>query len=278
VLTLPQNSFKMMFMRRSGFTLIEVLIVIGVISLLTAILIPVLGMCREQARAVLCSSNVKQLAIGLMTYDAEKCGFPPAFNKNKKPPTGGYSGYGQYDRVGWWWFNYLEGFYKQTEKKRTVLQCPSKHLSRNKSLSDNILCGNYGVNRSVCKSPGNVWGRQREFYGATFSMADIKRPERTLLLVDSGYSMITWWHAADRPPYKLGRKLEDTAYIPGMKINDEKRLWSGQEEDAIEGRHPGKTVNAAFADGHTGRKKADEFLVEKKDYGYENAKPLWQVE
>ncbi len=267
-----------MVMRRCGFTLIEVLIVIGVISLLTGILIPVLRSCREQARAVVCSSNIKQLAVGLLTYEAEKGGFPPAFEYTKTPPEGGYAGFSQYDRTGWWWFNYLEGFYKQTEKKRTVLRCPSKNLGRDNYLSDNILCGNYGVNRSVCKSPGNVLSRRKEFYGATYSMADIKQPAKTLLLVDSGYSMITWWHAADTPPYKLGRMIEDTAYIPGMKINDEKKLWFGQEEDAIEGRHPGKTVNAAFADGHTGRKKADEFLVEKTDYGYENLKPPWQPE
>ncbi len=83
----------------------------------------------------------------------------------------------------------------------------------------------------------------KEFYGATYSMAGIKQPERTLLLVDSGYSIITWWHAADSPPYRLSSKIEDTAYIPGMKINVDKKLWFGQEEDAIEGRHPGKTVN-----------------------------------
>jgi prepilin-type processing-associated H-X9-DG protein len=105
---------------------------------------------------------------------------------------------------------------------------------------------------------------------------DIPQPSRTLLIVDSGYSIISWWHAADVPPATLnGNMIEDTAYVPGLMINKDKNLKPGQEQDAIDGRHPNKTVNVGFADGHVARKKADDLFVEKNAETYTNKIPLW---
>ncbi|MHC4396537.1 MAG: type II secretion system protein [Planctomycetota bacterium] len=265
-------------MRRIAFTLIELLVVIAVISLLMAILIPVLQSSRKQAKAVICSSNIKQLTVELFMYEEEKGSLPPAFVYTFMGPSppGGYAGDARYDRPGWWWFNYIEGLYNTAEKKRTILICPSRHL-RNSELKNNILCGNYGVNRSVCKSPsGRI--KEKEFVGKPLRTTNIRNPGRTLLLVDSGYSMISWWHAADMPPYDLSSMIEDTAYVPGLKINEEKSLWSGQKQDAVDGRHHNKTVNVGFADGHIEQKKADELLVEKTGESYKNLRLLWQPE
>jgi len=264
-------------MRRIGFTLLELLAVIGIITLLAAVLIPALQGSRRQARTVLCSSNIRQLLVGLSLYETENRAFPPAFdNTPMLPPPGGYPGYGQYDRTGWWWFNQMEGFFNKAGQKKTVLQCPSKKLN-NPKLRKDILCGNYGVNRSVCKNPDDVQSHREEFVGEPLSTTDIPSPAQTLLVVDCGYSMITWWHAADRPPYDFGGMIEDTAYVPGLKINEKRNLWPGQENDAINGRHPNKTVNVGFADGHVSRKKADDLLVEKTgDNTYRNLRPLWK--
>ena len=46
--------------KRSGFTLIEVLLVIAVIALLMAVLLPSLQRARRQAKSVVCQSNLKQ--------------------------------------------------------------------------------------------------------------------------------------------------------------------------------------------------------------------------
>jgi len=264
-------------MRRIGFTLLELLAVIGIITLLAAVLIPALQGSRRQARTVLCSSNIKQLLLGLSLYETENQTLPAACDWTPmRPPPGGYPGYGQYDTMGWWWFNYMEGFFSKADNKKTVLLCPSKKLN-NPKLRNNILCGNYGVNRSLCKSPDDIQIKRAEFVGLPVSTTYIPRPAQTLLVVDCGYSMITWWHAADRPPYDFGDMIEDTAYIPGLKINKTRNLWPGQENDAINGRHPNKTVNVGFADGHVSRKKADDLLVEKTGSdGYKNLHPLWQ--
>jgi prepilin-type processing-associated H-X9-DG protein len=232
-----------------------------------------------QAKATICTSNIRQLSIALSTYVSEYNRFPYGFdnapNNPHNPPEGGYASSNQFDRVGWWWFNYLKGFYKKTQKRQTVLNCPSKQV-QNTQLQNDILCGNYGVNLSICKMSQ---GRRimTDFIGEPMFLTEITRPSQTLLLVDSGYVIINWWHATDNPPVILGNStIEDAAYIPGLSINRQRQLWPGQEIDAFYGRHPQKTVNAGFADGHVSRTKAEDLLVKKvAEDQYENRTPLW---
>ena len=55
-------------MRRRGFTLIEVLVVIAIIAILAAILFPVFARAREKARQTSCLSNEKQIDLALLMY------------------------------------------------------------------------------------------------------------------------------------------------------------------------------------------------------------------
>jgi prepilin-type processing-associated H-X9-DG protein len=267
-------------MKRTAFTLVELLTVIATIVVFMAILLPVLTRSRQEAKTTVCGSNISQLLKGLFDYEAENQIFPNGFDRQpmQNQPAGDFPGDKNFDKTGWWWFNFMEGFYQGTNM--TAVCCPSKRLSKS-NLQKNILCGNYGINHSICKSTyfrrrGAEFTGGDEFKGTPLRSSNISHPSETLLAVDSGYAIISWWHAADNPPVTLGNILiEDTSYIPGLRINKDRRLWPGMERDAIEGRHPNKTVNVGFVDGHVSRTKANDLLVEKTSDGYKNQSPLW---
>jgi prepilin-type N-terminal cleavage/methylation domain-containing protein len=54
--------------KRTGFTLVELLVVIAVIALLAAILFPVFAQAREKARQASCLSNLKQIGAEMLMY------------------------------------------------------------------------------------------------------------------------------------------------------------------------------------------------------------------
>ena len=270
-------------MKQGGFTLVELLVVISVIAMLMGILLPALGAARQQTRGVVCGSNLKQLVLALTMYEQENGTFPHGFNDAlplimTKPP-GGFPGVHTHDPMGWWWFHFLVGTLGEDFDEGTVFWCPSRNI-RDPFPKANILCGNYGVNRAICVNARKVG--DNEFFGTPLGLNQIRHPARTLLIADSGYSLISWLGATNGcSPYFENVGREDFFYVPGLSINKE-RLEEGTispycEQDAIDGRHSNKTVNVGFADGHMARVVADDMLVEKTgEDNYSNLSPLWQ--
>jgi prepilin-type processing-associated H-X9-DG protein len=79
--------------RLMAFTLVELLVVIGIIAVLIALLLPVLAGARIAARSVACQSNLRQIGQGLMMYANANDGWPIPF-KDDPIAFGGVRGLG----------------------------------------------------------------------------------------------------------------------------------------------------------------------------------------
>ncbi|RYX82401.1 DUF1559 domain-containing protein [bacterium] len=131
-----------------GFTLIELLVVIAIIAILAAILFPVFGRARENARKTSCASNLRQMGLGLFQYTQDY--------DDKYPINATYSYSG--DLIGSYgeWMVRLQPYVKNVQ----IFRCPSFRRVDVVSYTVNGVATeyprmyNYGINEFVC-SKGN---------------------------------------------------------------------------------------------------------------------------
>src|SRR5436305_4467308 len=81
-----------------GFTLVELLVVIGILAVLIAILLPAVNRAREAGNRVKCLSNLRQLGMAFVMYETANGGRFPAL------AGGDYAGHASHpeDWVYWW--------------------------------------------------------------------------------------------------------------------------------------------------------------------------------
>ena len=205
----------------SAFTLIELLVVISIIAILIGILLPILGRGKDEAKAIACGSNLRQMAIGLKVYEQDFRG--------SGPYAGGIIDWGQRDpdtnNRSW-----MEQIHDYLENKEFFSGCGAYpndspyhyFLSSRAEYVHNVERGA----STVQTQRGGVEERLIRFPSAFVSLGD-----NQLASFDGGGTNLQL--DADKDNYTLNA-------IFGEGPN----FWEPQ--------HSG-TLNVAFADGHVAR-------------------------
>lgn len=262
-------------MKTHGLTLIELLVVIAVVALLTAITAPAMMAAKKRARSVQCGSNLRQLSLGFTIYQQEYEVFPYGFcddQLGQGVPPGGYAGNPINDKQGLWWFNSLQSVIEIGLRPGSLLWCPARKLT-GQGIRRNLLCGNYGVNRLVCR---DAQGQTIcAFSGDPLRSTQVRTPSATFLLSDSGYSLLSWLAAADtdEPVFENAKRV-DSFYIPGLTLN-QTRSELHDNPDAIKGRHPHRTLNIGFVDGHNETRPAESLMIKQSAMDSSQLPSLW---
>jgi prepilin-type N-terminal cleavage/methylation domain-containing protein/prepilin-type processing-associated H-X9-DG protein len=155
-------------MRRSGFTLIELLVVIAIIAILAAILFPVFAKAREKARQTSCLSNVKQIAVGILSYAQDYDEYLPMFYLYCPAP----------DNLRWW-ADMVQPYVKNYQ----LFVCPSgswSYAARRMAGDPNPLVCSYAM--PVINRDANYNTINHMWVGTMAAMED---PAGTIMVAES---------------------------------------------------------------------------------------------
>lgn len=211
-----------------AFTLIELLVVIAIIALLAAILFPVFGRARENARRTSCLSNTRQIGIGLMQYLQD-------YDNRMTLSWYGAWGDGSSGASNYKWMDAIFPYVKSEQ----VFTCPSDSINLKYVQRSGYNFGSYGINEMAYAYAKSPVGKK---------MSQIAAPSQTVFATEtlSGGSA---FFACYGPTSGC-----ETAINSGT----DPRTWTPVGGSAIVERHLG-TANVLFADGHSKAQKL-EFL------------------
>ncbi len=168
---------------RHGFTLVELLVVIGIIAVLIGILLPALAKARAQGNKALCLSNLHQLGLSLQEYVIANKGqgyFAYTFvsGVGLEPPHVGNSYYSYWFAT---WYNndsptvwdYTTGYLTRYLKNPKIIDCPELGERQNSTVSNEQTLPRIGYTYN-----SNI------NYGTMHSFSQIRSGFDTVALVD----------------------------------------------------------------------------------------------
>jgi prepilin-type N-terminal cleavage/methylation domain-containing protein len=242
-----------------AFTLIELLAVIGIVSILVSMLLPALRGARESARAAVCSSNLRQMGLAWTMYagDFKDRAMPLAYWESQDLING---------QQLFWWGTYgsrttppdvsagfLTRYLDTPLAARSVLECPSQPWGTyspqgpKQASGEGWFTSTYGYNGyylSPAKTPG--WGASIGFR-SWMRLSDLDSPTTLNVFADTLL-------AYEKP---VSTALLDPPFLFSRNAG-----WESNPYPTIAARHGNAKADAAAlkADGHVRLRNA-QFMI-----------------
>lgn len=280
------------FRSRGGFTLVELLVVIGIIAVLIGILLPALGRARKQAQTVQCQANLRTIGQGLMLYANANRGSLPW--GDFIDPNYGYSYEPNRSSTANWCIRVASVLTPHASGDNFLTSVSNKGYFRCPAANSDNAASDQFINHYSChprlmpffaqdssKPPGTLLVDTKVGYAAyPYRLAKIKRSSDIVLVMDGSQYFnadgipggnahpvaagVDGWRS--NPPYSYGccgvipfptggDSWDMNAYGQPVDqiINQDCQGYNGAQQQNIRFRHGRNDVaNVVFADGHAG--------------------------
>jgi prepilin-type N-terminal cleavage/methylation domain-containing protein len=227
--------------RKAAFTLVELLVVIGIIALLVSILLPSLAKARQQGQALKCLANLRSLGLGLQMYANENRQCVPAVNWGASDTVNGHVSAGWLYRTQMTWpfpkpltpQQAEEGSLYPYVKTLGVYRCPGHSPDLIIGKTDSVV--SYLMNGGL-----NGYGRTKIYRINQFKATDA-----------------SIWEADERA---------GSAFNDGSSYPNESFLPSAGTTQAYGARH-GRYASIGFIDAHAETIPHEEVLLRAQEPG-----------
>ena len=240
-----------------GFTLVELLVVIGIIALLISVLLPALNKARSSAKTLACSSNLRQIALAMHMYAQANEGWLPAGSSS---PSGSdynwplafapYAG-GQNNATG-----------KGVVKWPKVYRCPNAAFP---DLGNFHYTCNAIVMPDVGRAHGSGYGGMAKSYLRPYRLDRVRPAAKIMVFFDGGQvSGASMNYSPYSSAWGMNRGFSNQdaiyweEYFKGAALDkrlgykfDQNTDWGSTYNAELRYRELGnRAINVAFADGH----------------------------